>query len=493
MSDKRPARPFVCPDRRRGPARRFAGIACVSTALALAGCSSVPDAADPTEWAEDVSDWASGEAGAAEKKEKAAKKPVEKPAGEKTAAAGEEAGPDGKADADYAGVGSVPERPRYPTEEDLDRLREGLVADRDRARHGDTAAKPPEVTRQERAAAAKADEGAQKPSGATPEAAPVDRVARAGDADAPPRTADEAVRKRRTAPEKPAAKRADSGTAGAESPAPRTRDADAPETRATADATPPAPGATATGGPPPRPGLRADERADERATDTAARETAERARAAREGGGQRAASDGGDMAVLERTYQQALSTGGSAAGTGPRQGAAQQVRRPSGRGGDGQPAVEVNMPGGARAAGGRDLTPPRAGDGGGRGHDPARAGVSYHAATLHYGHGSSALSRDDREVLEAVVEEWKKTDGTLRVIGHASSFTANMAPDEHKLVNFQTSLMRAQRVARLLRNEMGVPADAIHVGARSDNQPIFLEVMPAGQRGNRRTEIYLDY
>jgi flagellar motor protein MotB len=33
---------------------------------------------------------------------------------------------------------------------------------------------------------------------------------------------------------------------------------------------------------------------------------------------------------------------------------------------------------------------------------------------------------------------------------------------------------------------------AIRVGASSDSDPVFFEVMPAGESGNRRVEIYFE-
>jgi flagellar motor protein MotB len=51
---------------------------------------------------------------------------------------------------------------------------------------------------------------------------------------------------------------------------------------------------------------------------------------------------------------------------------------------------------------------------------------------------------------------------------------------------------RANAVARALVR-MGVPASEVSVAARADNEPVYYEFMPAGEAGNRRAEIYLDY
>jgi flagellar motor protein MotB len=62
----------------------------------------------------------------------------------------------------------------------------------------------------------------------------------------------------------------------------------------------------------------------------------------------------------------------------------------------------------------------------------------------------------------------------------------------HKLVNFNISLARANRVGEALM-QAGVPGRFLYVGAVSDSQPVYYEIMPTGEAGNRRAEIYLDY
>ena len=124
--------------------------------------------------------------------------------------------------------------------------------------------------------------------------------------------------------------------------------------------------------------------------------------------------------------------------------------------------------------------------------DPSRFSVSSHLATIQFESGSSRLTAQDRRVLDDVVKVKNETGGVLRVVGHASSRTANLDPMRHKMVNFRVSVGRANAVASALIRQ-GVPADAIFVEAVSDSQPIYYEVMPAGDVGNQRAEIYLDY
>lgn len=78
------------------------------------------------------------------------------------------------------------------------------------------------------------------------------------------------------------------------------------------------------------------------------------------------------------------------------------------------------------------------------------------------------------------------------VMGFASSRTRNTDMASHKMANFKVSLARAEAVAAALRRA-GMPANKILVEAMSDNRPAYLEVMPEGERLNRRTEVYISY
>ena len=65
-----------------------------------------------------------------------------------------------------------------------------------------------------------------------------------------------------------------------------------------------------------------------------------------------------------------------------------------------------------------------------------------------------------------------------------------MDPSQHAITNLKVSEKRANRVANILR-QMGVSSNQVLVAAVGDNEPVFLEVMPSGEAGNRRAEIYL--
>ena len=86
----------------------------------------------------------------------------------------------------------------------------------------------------------------------------------------------------------------------------------------------------------------------------------------------------------------------------------------------------------------------------------------------------------------------KNNNARIRVLGYASSRTRNTDIVTHKMANFKISSERAENVAAALRRA-GVPARNITVEALSDTAPAYLEVMPEGERLNRRAEIYVSY
>jgi len=81
-------------------------------------------------------------------------------------------------------------------------------------------------------------------------------------------------------------------------------------------------------------------------------------------------------------------------------------------------------------------------------------------------------------------------NGSIKVVGHASSRTPNMPVERHLEVIFQKSQARANAVAQALIRA-GVPASKVIVEAVGDSQPIYYESMPRGEAGNRRAEIFV--
>jgi outer membrane protein OmpA-like peptidoglycan-associated protein len=103
--------------------------------------------------------------------------------------------------------------------------------------------------------------------------------------------------------------------------------------------------------------------------------------------------------------------------------------------------------------------------------------------------GSASLTSNARQQIRKIVQMYRQRGGGVRVEGHASSRTRNMDPVQHHLVNFNVSLNRANAVARELVRQ-GIPTESVFVAALSDSQPLYYEVMPAGDAGNQRVEIH---
>ncbi|CCQ73662.1 OmpA family protein [Magnetospira sp. QH-2] len=116
-------------------------------------------------------------------------------------------------------------------------------------------------------------------------------------------------------------------------------------------------------------------------------------------------------------------------------------------------------------------------------------GNALRVATIQFQDGSSQLSAHDRTILRQVVALHRERGGVVRVVGHASSRTRDMDPVKHKMVNLSMSTARAERVAKALVS-YGAPSSQVQTAGVSDHEPRFYEVMPAGEAGNRRTEIY---
>ena len=113
-------------------------------------------------------------------------------------------------------------------------------------------------------------------------------------------------------------------------------------------------------------------------------------------------------------------------------------------------------------------------------------------ATVHFANGSDKIAAKYAKTLRSVVDMHRQRGGTVRVVGHASSRTRDTNPLGHQLANFRISLARAKAVARQLVR-YGAAPDSIVVNGVADNEPIYQEIMPAGEAGNRRAEIFLDY
>lgn len=120
---------------------------------------------------------------------------------------------------------------------------------------------------------------------------------------------------------------------------------------------------------------------------------------------------------------------------------------------------------------------------------PMMAGMT-RVATIHFANGASNLDARDRSILGAVIQLQRERGGRVVVVGHASSRTRNMDYISHQMANFEISMERASSIGNVLK-DMGLVGEALEIQAVSDTQPMYLEVMPSGEAGNRRVEIYL--
>ena len=113
-------------------------------------------------------------------------------------------------------------------------------------------------------------------------------------------------------------------------------------------------------------------------------------------------------------------------------------------------------------------------------------------ATVYFTGDRTTLPASARNQVREAVAAFRAVggNGTIKVVGHASSRTANMSVERHLEVIFQKSQARANAVAQALIRA-GVPADKVIVEAVGDSQPIYYESMPKGEAGNRRAEIFV--
>ncbi len=119
------------------------------------------------------------------------------------------------------------------------------------------------------------------------------------------------------------------------------------------------------------------------------------------------------------------------------------------------------------------------------------SGNALRVATILFPNGSARLNSSDRSILRKVYALHRRNGGRVRIIGHASSRTRNLTAVKHKMVNFNISVSRADAIAKELMR-LGVRRADILLGARADSEPMYYEVMPSGEAGNRRAEIYLE-
>ena len=118
--------------------------------------------------------------------------------------------------------------------------------------------------------------------------------------------------------------------------------------------------------------------------------------------------------------------------------------------------------------------------------------MHYLAGTVYFENGGAVVGSNYRQLLKKIAKIAKENDATVTVYGFASSRTRDTDPASHKLANFKVSADRAENTVKVLIRA-GVNAEKITSQAMSDSMPMYQEVMPEGERLNRRAEIYLTY
>ncbi len=118
--------------------------------------------------------------------------------------------------------------------------------------------------------------------------------------------------------------------------------------------------------------------------------------------------------------------------------------------------------------------------------------INYQIAMINFNDGSSIVDSKYNQKIKQIAKLVKEKNAKLEVLGFSSSRTKDTDIVTHKMINFNLSLKRAQSVVNAL-TKAGVAANSITMEALSDTMPLYQEVMPTGERLNRRVEVYISY
>ncbi|MDG2482225.1 MAG: OmpA family protein [Alphaproteobacteria bacterium] len=111
------------------------------------------------------------------------------------------------------------------------------------------------------------------------------------------------------------------------------------------------------------------------------------------------------------------------------------------------------------------------------------------AAIIRFGHGSSALGADERQIIAQLAAIHRQTGGPIRLVGHASHSGAGLADADRALVNFKVSLDRATAVANeLIRN--GVPRGDVLIEAAAATDSMAAAAGVQSEAVDRRVEVF---
>ena len=470
--------------RNKACGRGTAALLIVGTGLSLAGCSSLPDYANPVEWyrgaSGTVGDWFSDD---------------EEPRRSDEPVSAEAAG-DAKTDAPGSGQGSratfpslssVPAKPSVSSAEERQKLREGLVADRANAQYTD--ARPP--ASEAKAATPAAPRAAPQPpaqSAAAPARTPPPEPARAAAPAVPPQPAAPApqpVARADTSAALPSAAYSSSGIKSRLWPyaPPPKSEGDRPVTSArvgeptTSNADLNA--ARGTGDPSLSTAATIQRPSSSELGQGLFKATADRSAASQASSPMAPSSMAPSLtqaapAPAPQQYAAAMPTPAPTPGFPPSAPPQFQLTPPAS--GAAQPPQygQSAMPSTASYGAFQPLVPP----------------TDDQAAVIRFGHGSATLTQQDRALIRHMAELAKRSGGVLVVVGHASGRTREMDPVSHELVNLEASAKRANVVADALI-AAGVHPQQLIVNAVGASDPAVDESMPSGEAENRRAEIFL--
>ncbi len=418
-----------------GTPRRLGIAGSVIVGVILSGCSSVPDAVNPVAWYKGTVKFFAGE----DTPEATAAKPG-------TPAADRGQPPPGT-DRPFPNLSTVPDRPRTTATNDRQQVVEGLVADRDAARYSS------EVIRRQSEVV-----NPLPPPGSALAARSAGPQSAAVPAASPPPSAVAAVAPAAVpAPVPPVAALAPPPTPEPSSPPPlpaaSARPLGSPATTVQA----PAPL------PPPRSPAAAQDRLPTSVEETFRARIAQQQQLPAEAARNSLDAAGGYVPVAAMGFETVeVSSAGVRTGIGS----------------PGFPAVTASLsPPSGLAASPVSLDLP--------------GGSESKVATIVFSDGSSRLGSADTQILRAVSAIYRERGGRVVVVGHASSRTRSTDSARHRQINQQMSAARANAVANALVS-LGVPRNVISVVAKADANPMYYEVMPSGEAGNRRAEIYID-
>lgn len=114
-------------------------------------------------------------------------------------------------------------------------------------------------------------------------------------------------------------------------------------------------------------------------------------------------------------------------------------------------------------------------------------------ATIYFPSGSAALTERDRGILQQVARIYRRDNGKrVVIVGHSSRKSTSGSQSKQALVNYKVSLDRAAAIGQALV-QYGIDNDRIVIDARGATELKYSEETTAGEAGNRRAEVFLQY